>query len=428
MMSDRPSRVTSFCFAACIVLGLLLGGGRAAVAAAGWKAGASKVNITPQEPLWMAGYAARTHAADGKLTDLWAKALWLEDARGKAAVLVTLDLIGLDRAMSGSICRRLQQQFGLQRDQIALCPSHTHSGPVVAQNLRPLHLEQLDEQQRAAIVQYAAALEESLLQLVAQAQAARQEVQLSWGSGRAPFAVNRRNNREAEVTRSRSPAAVWSVRSITMSRCWPCELPKGICWPWSLATLAMRRCWTDTSGAVIIRVTRSWPSNRRTPSRSPCSGPAAAPIRIRCRGAVWRWPSSMDRHWPRRYSTCCSNPWNRLKARWSAATPRSICRWTRCRAGSNWSGMRRMPIATWPRARLLLAQWDAGQAPAATYPYPIAHWRLGSQITWVFLGGEVVVDYALTLKAGTPHNLGRRLRQRCDGVHPFVACAARGRV
>jgi hypothetical protein len=33
-----------------------------------------------------------------------------------------------------------------------------------------------------------------------------------------------------------------------------------------------------------------------------------------------------------------------------------------------------------------------------SYPYPIASMRLGSDIQLVFLGGEVIVDYALRLK------------------------------
>ena len=28
-----------------------------------WKAGTAKINITPESPLWMAGFAARTHPA-----------------------------------------------------------------------------------------------------------------------------------------------------------------------------------------------------------------------------------------------------------------------------------------------------------------------------------------------------------------------------
>ena len=47
-----------------------------------WRAGVATVKITPEKPMWMAGYASRDHVADGKLTDLWAKALVLEDARG----------------------------------------------------------------------------------------------------------------------------------------------------------------------------------------------------------------------------------------------------------------------------------------------------------------------------------------------------------
>ena len=33
------------------------------------------------------------------------------------------------------------------------------------------------------------------------------------------------------------------------------------------------------------------------------------------------------------------------------------------------------------------------------YPYPVQVLRLGDQLTWVTLGGEVVVDYALRLKS-----------------------------
>jgi neutral ceramidase len=45
-----------------------------------WKAGVARVKITPEEHMWMAGYAFRNKPSEGKLTDLWAKALILEDA------------------------------------------------------------------------------------------------------------------------------------------------------------------------------------------------------------------------------------------------------------------------------------------------------------------------------------------------------------
>ena len=32
------------------------------------------------------------------------------------------------------------------------------------------------------------------------------------------------------------------------------------------------------------------------------------------------------------------------------------------------------------------------------YPYPVQVWQLGKGVTWVALGGEIVIDYQLRLK------------------------------
>ena len=58
-----------------------------------WKAGIARVVITPEQSMWMAGYAARDHESEGTMHDLWAKALALEDARGNKAVMVSTDLL-----------------------------------------------------------------------------------------------------------------------------------------------------------------------------------------------------------------------------------------------------------------------------------------------------------------------------------------------
>jgi hypothetical protein len=50
------------------------------------------------------------------------------------------------------------------------------------------------------------------------------------------------------------------------------------------------------------------------------------------------------------------------------------------------------------RAKMLLEKIDAGQPLSKTYPYPIQAWRFGDELQVVWLGGEVVVDYALRLK------------------------------
>ena len=138
---------------------LLLAFATPGAAAETWKAGAAKVSITPEQYMWMAGYAARTKPAEGKMTDLWAKALVLEDPAGKRAVLVTLDLVGVERGLSAPLADKLGKRYNLDRSQIAINCSHTHSGPVVARNLRPMHEYSLPKPQQELIHQYADRLE-----------------------------------------------------------------------------------------------------------------------------------------------------------------------------------------------------------------------------------------------------------------------------
>jgi hypothetical protein len=51
------------------------------------------------------------------------------------------------------------------------------------------------------------------------------------------------------------------------------------------------------------------------------------------------------------------------------------------------------------RAKMLLARLETAQSLPASYPYPVECWKLDDEVQWVFLGGEVVVDYALRLKS-----------------------------
>jgi hypothetical protein len=50
-------------------------------------------------------------------------------------------------------------------------------------------------------------------------------------------------------------------------------------------------------------------------------------------------------------------------------------------------------------ASRMLSELKSSIAQTHEYPYPIQAFRLGGDQLWVTLGGEVVVDYALRLKA-----------------------------
>ena len=98
---------------------------------ADWKAGMASTVITPDQPMWMAGYAARDKPSEGKAHDLNAKALALEDARGTRLVIVTVDLIGIPRPTRDWLEKHVTERYGVPRDALLLNASHTHCGPVI---------------------------------------------------------------------------------------------------------------------------------------------------------------------------------------------------------------------------------------------------------------------------------------------------------
>src|SRR4029079_9762786 len=125
---------------------------------------------------------------------LWTKALVLDDAAGHRAVLVTVDLAGISRELSMSVCESIEKKHKVPRSAIALCASHTHSGPVVRGNLMAMY--NLDADQSRRVKEYRAKLVDNLAHVVGEAVHAMKPAQLSWGIGEAGFAVNRRNNKE----------------------------------------------------------------------------------------------------------------------------------------------------------------------------------------------------------------------------------------
>ena len=163
-----------------------------------WKAGVARIVITPEHSMWMAGYAARDHQSEGTLHDLWAKALAIEDADGKQAVLITTDLLGFPKALSDQIRNRLETEFKLSRAQIILNSSHTHSGPVLKDALTGIY--PLDQHQLNTIEQYSNKLADQIVALVGKAFRSMEPADIYAQNGVTRFQVNRRNNHESTLS------------------------------------------------------------------------------------------------------------------------------------------------------------------------------------------------------------------------------------
>jgi hypothetical protein len=167
-----------------------------------WKAGAAAGVITPKEPMWMAGYAARNKPAEGTAQELYAKALALEDANGKRFVFVTLDLIGVPRTLRTALEKRLGVALGLPPDSLLLNASHTHCGPEFRVRNRPGDSESGRAEQAEA---YGVFLESTIFKLVNDAVGELAPARISYHHARCGFAMNRRLPVEKTFRNSPNP-------------------------------------------------------------------------------------------------------------------------------------------------------------------------------------------------------------------------------
>ena len=155
-----------------------------------WRVGLAQVKITPEQPVFLAGYASRNKPFERVETDLFVKALALEDPSGMRAVLVTSDLIGLPAAVAEPICDRLRQKTGLAREQILLNSSHIHTGPALSLSTRPSEGRSAGDAQRT--VAYMRQLQDRIVEVVTRSLEHLEPARLSWGTGVINFVMNRR--------------------------------------------------------------------------------------------------------------------------------------------------------------------------------------------------------------------------------------------
>ena len=375
----------------------------------GWKVGVARKNITPNSPMPMSGYASRDTPATGKLTDLWAKALVLEDDSGKRCALITVDLVGIGRQTTLGVGRALQARPDLGVEHFAICCSHTHTGPALANNLSPMHYYWATTEQRSAIDKYTADLETVIVELVSSAVVDLRPATLTWGNGQANFATNRRNNKAPDVPQLRVDQLLKGPFDhdvpVLACRGEDGELRAVVFGYACHATVLAFDKWSgDYPGFAQMELERNIPG---------------------CTAMFWAGCGADQNPLPRRTVTLAEHYGRSLSAAVEAVLlthqmkpiePSLECRYREIPLAfdslpstqqlAEDSESKNKYVAA--RAKLLQQQLESSGNLAATYPYPLARWQLG-EIEWIFMGGEVVVDYAL------------RLKRESNGVRTWVA-------
>ena len=338
----------------------------------------------------------RDHAAEGTLHDLWAKALVLEDPSGHRAVLVTLDLIGIDRPTSVDICERLHDKFGFEREQIVLATSHTHTGPAVGENLSSMFFFGDDE--RDKVTAYSNLLKDLVVGVVGQALENVEPAVIHQGLGTAGFAVNRRNNREADVPQLREAGElkgpVDHELPVLTVRDKDGNLDAVVFGYACHATVLSFYQWTgDWPGFAQLEVERRHPGTvamfwtgcgadqnplpRRTVERAEEYGRQIADgVDEVLKGEMTKVSGSLKTSYTEIDLAFDELPTKDMLQADTESDNRYVA----------------------SRARQLLDQWERDGGLSQTYPYPVQVWGIGDDVTFVTLGGEVVVDFSIRLK------------------------------
>ncbi len=361
-----------------------------------WKAGTAKVNITPTESLWMAGFAARTQPADGKAMDLWIKVLALEDAGGHRAIILTSDLLGFPKSIYRRTCTTLKEKFGLAPEQILLSSTHTHCGPVLRDALYDIYA--LDDAQRTLIEQYSGKLEAQIIETVGQALTNLAPARLASGQGTTGFAVNRRNNPEPEVPQ-RIPGGALKGPVDHAVPVLAVYLPDGrlkaiLCgYACHNTTLSLNQWHGDYSGVAQLALEESHPG-------------AQAMFMMGCGGDQNALPRR-ERFFAERYGQMLAAaveevllaPPQTLPPQLATKMEMVALQFGAAPTEAELEQFKTNSSAITRRwATRLLGELKAGKPFLREYPFPLQAWKLGDRLLLLTLGGEPVVDYALAFK------------------------------
>lgn len=369
-----------------------------------WQIGMATIDITPEMPMRMGGYAARTTPSTGIHDRLWAKAAAFEDAARSRGVLVTSDLISIDAEFAEAVLAQITDAAGLRREQVVLNSSHTHGGPICG--IRYPRNYGLAGDELNVVAAYSADLGDRLTQLVVNALADLRPARLSWNSldGSASFAMNRRRYTASGVRNAPYPRG-YVDRSVPVLRIQtPDGRPRGVLFGYS--------CHNTTLGGTNLEITADYAGYAQRTIES------QAGVR-----AMFVQGFGAD-----------ANPYPRgtfeLAEQHGETLGREVCRVLAEGEFATVNGPLRiafdhvdLPLEPPPGqdelkrlrasggysrtvADRIQSLLDSGKPWADHYRTPMAVWQFGVDLTLIRLSGEVVGDYVRLLEAALgPLNL-----------------------
>ncbi|HEX3599694.1 MAG TPA: neutral/alkaline non-lysosomal ceramidase N-terminal domain-containing protein, partial [Lacipirellulaceae bacterium] len=352
-----------------------------------YEVGLAKVDITPDTPIRLSGFASRLTESVGVREHIFARAMAVRTAAdGEPAVLVTVDSLCIPAYIRDEIAHRLKSKKNIANERLAICSTHCHTTPMVSNALmtlfgRPIppeHIEHIDRYTKELIDK----IEQAALAALDDLKPAR----LAYGIGNVGFSINRRTKGgpvDHDLPVMSILAADGKVRGIWVDYACHCVV------------LSDFKVSGDWAGYAAEEIERQHPD-------------AVALLSVGC-GADSNPQSGVvfDKgEVAQGYGQEVATEVDRLlRSPMTTVTGPVICQLQtitlplqRLPTREAWAERAKAATADGYYAKVQLAHLDAGEKLPTTVAYPVQTWKFGKSLAAVFLSGEVVVDYSLRLK------------------------------
>ncbi len=391
--------VPLLCYLPILFSALLLPGPNDARADSDRRFGFARLDITPKTPLRLSGYGNRTEPFTAVDHALYVRAMAIQASDGKRFALVSMDTIGLPGALAKRIATRVEGLYSIPRSRLVMAFSHSHTAPHIEGGLTNLFARPLTETEVSGAHDYTEMLVGQVIKSVGRAINDLAPGRIAYARGKVTFAENRRVladgkwvgfgvNAHGPVDHSLPVLQVVDDHGKT----------RGVVFNYA--------CHCTTFGGDHNQVNGDW------------AGYASEYIEREFPGAVALCTigCGADANPPRDSTNALQNAQREgreiatevTRLLGQATTPLTdplatsfgyaglpVDRPTLEDLKTRLSSAR---VQERNHAQHMLALHERMGRLPETYPAPIQVWRFGDQLTMVFLGGEVVVDYALRIQ------------------------------
>ncbi|MHC4993644.1 MAG: neutral/alkaline non-lysosomal ceramidase N-terminal domain-containing protein [Planctomycetota bacterium] len=361
-------------------------------------AGFSRIDITPDFPVRLNGYGARREEATGFDARIHVRAMAIRDTNGRLAVALTVDNCAVITPVTEEVYQRLSQVAPLKRERFVICSTHTHSAPTLTNSIAAIFGQTIPPDHQARIDLYTRQLIGQMVTVAMEAIGAMQPANLAWARGELGFAANRRamkNDKWAGFGENPNGPVDHRVPALFATG------PDGKL----LGVFANYACHCTTTGGGANTIHGDWAGYAADRFEADHPG-ALALVAIGC-GADQNPNPRGELAIAQTNGVALAELMHRL---WEAG-PKPL-------SANLHAGMANidLPLETLPDrahyqaivdgssernaywARRQLARLDSPQGLRThVEDYPVTVWSFGDDLAMVFLGGEVVVDYALRL-------------------------------